>query len=207
MFTESVMPCNHLIPCPLLLLLPSIFPRIRTFSSESGLPVRWLKYWSFSFRINSFDEYSWLISFRIKLFDILTVQGTLKSLFQHHSSKTSILQPSALFMVQLSHPYMTTEKLQLWLYRSLLAKWCLRLLICCQCLLSYPSKEQSSLNFMTAVTVYSDFGSQEKNIFYCFHIFPYLFATMWWDWVPCSLFSLFVCLFCVLMLTLSQLLW
>jgi len=104
------MPSNHLILCPLLLLLPSIFPSIRTFSSESGLPVRWLKYWSFSFSISPSHEYSGLIFFRIELFELLAVQGTLKSLFQHHSSKASILQHSAFFMVQLSHPYMTTGK-------------------------------------------------------------------------------------------------
>ena len=110
MSIESMTPSNHLILCPLLLLLPSIFPSIRTFSSESGLPVRWLKYWSFSFSISPSHEYSGLIFFRIELFELLAVQGTLKSLFQHHSSKASILQHSAFFMVQLSHPYMTIGK-------------------------------------------------------------------------------------------------
>ena len=109
MSIESVMPCNHLVLCPLL-LLPPIPPSIRVFSSESALHIRWPKYWSFSFSISSSSEYSGLISFRIDWFDLLAVQGTLKSLLQHHSSKASILQCSALFMVQLLHPCMTTGK-------------------------------------------------------------------------------------------------
>ena len=107
---ESVMPSNHLILCRPLLLLPSIFPSIRLFSNESTLPIRWPKYWSFSFIISPFNEYSELISFRIDWFDLLAVQGTPKSLLQHHSSKASILHCSAFFMVQLSHSYMTTGK-------------------------------------------------------------------------------------------------
>ena len=110
MSIESVMPSNHLILCHPLLLLPSIFPSIRVFSSESVLHVRWPKYWSFSFSISASSEYSRLISFRIDWFDLLAVQGALRNLLQHHSSKASILQCSALFMVQLSHPYMTTGK-------------------------------------------------------------------------------------------------
>ena len=104
------MPSNHLILCYPLLLLPSIFPSIRVFSSESVLHIRWLKYWSFSFSISPSNEYSGLVSFRMDWFDLLAVQGTLKSLLQHHSSKASILWCSAVFMVQLSHPYMTTAK-------------------------------------------------------------------------------------------------
>ena len=108
MFVKSVMPSNQLIlRCPLL-LLPSIFSSIRVFSNESALCIRWPKYWSFSFSIRPSNEYSGLISFRIDWFDLLAVQGTLKSLLQHHSSKTSILGRSAFFMVQLSYPYMTT---------------------------------------------------------------------------------------------------
>ena len=107
---ESVMPSNHLILCHPLLLLPSIFPSIRVFSNKSNLGIRWPKYWSFSFSISPTNEYSGLISFRIDWFDLLAVQGTLKSLLQHHSSKPSILQHSAIFIVQLSHPYMTTGK-------------------------------------------------------------------------------------------------
>ena len=104
------MPSNHLILCHPLLLLPSIFPSIRVFSNESLLRIRWPKYWSFSFSISPSNEYSGLISFRMDWLDLLAVQGTLKSLLQHHSSKASILQCSAFFIVQLSHPYMTTGK-------------------------------------------------------------------------------------------------
>ena len=103
------MPSNHLILCHPL-LLPSIFPSIRGFSNESALCIRWSKYWSFSFSISTSNEYSGLISFRMDWLDLLAVQGTLKSLLQHHSSKASILWCSAFFMVQLSHPYMTTGK-------------------------------------------------------------------------------------------------
>src|SRR5574337_461566 len=104
------MPSNHLILCCPLLLLPSIFPSIRVFSNESSLCIRWPKYWSFSFNISPSNEYPGLISFRMYWLDLLAVQGTLKSLLQHHISKASILQHSASFMVQLSHPYMTTGK-------------------------------------------------------------------------------------------------
>ena len=104
------MPSNHFILCHPLLLRPSIFPSIRVFSNESVLNIRWPMDWSFSFSISPSNEYSGLISFRINWFDLLAVQGTLKSLLQHCSSKASILQHSAFFMVQLSHPYMTTEK-------------------------------------------------------------------------------------------------
>ena len=107
---ESVMPSNHLILCHPLLLLPSIFPSIRVISNESALHIRWPKYWSFSFNISSSNEYSGLISFRMVWLDLLAVQETLKSLLQHHSSKASILQCSAFFIVQLSHPYMATGK-------------------------------------------------------------------------------------------------
>ena len=109
MFIESVMPSNHLILCCLLLLLLSSFPRIRVFSNESVLCIRWPKYWHFSFNISPFNEYSGLISFRMDWLDLLAVQGTLKSL-QHYSSKASILRHSAFLIVQLSHPYMTIGK-------------------------------------------------------------------------------------------------
>ena len=107
MSIELMMPSNHLILCHPLLLLPSIFPSIRIFSNESVLCIKWPKYWSFSFSISFSNEYSGLISFRIHWFDLLAVQGTLKSLLQHYNSKALILQCSAFFMVQLSHPYMT----------------------------------------------------------------------------------------------------
>ena len=110
MSIESVMPSNHFILCHPLLLLSSIFPSIRVFSNESALRIRWPKYWSFSFNINTSNEHPGLISFRMDWLDILAVQGTLKSLLQHHSSKTSILQRSAFSIVQLSHPYMTIGK-------------------------------------------------------------------------------------------------
>ena len=110
MSIKSVMPSNHLILCHPLLLLPSIFPSIRVFSNESVLHIRWPKYWSFSFSISLSNEYSGLISFRIDWLDLLEVEGTLKSLLQHHSSKASILQCSAFIIIQLSHPNMATGK-------------------------------------------------------------------------------------------------
>ena len=110
MSIESVMPSNHLILCHPLLLLPSIFPSIRVSSNESALLIRWPKYWSFSFSISPSNEHLGLISFRMDWLDLLGVQGTLKSLLQHHSSKASILQPSDFFVVQLSHAYITTRK-------------------------------------------------------------------------------------------------
>ena len=112
---ESVMPSSHLVLCHPLLLLPSIFPSIRVFSNELAVRIRWPKYWSFSFSISPFNEYSGLISFRMDRLDLLAVQGTFKSLLQHHSSKASILQCSAFFTVKLSHPYMTTGKTSTWL--------------------------------------------------------------------------------------------
>ena len=110
MSIESVMPSNHLILCRPLLFLPSIFPNIRVFSNESALLIRWPKYWSFSFNISPSNEHPGLISFRMDGLDLLAVQGTLKSLLQNHTSKASILQRSAFFIVQLSHPYMTPGK-------------------------------------------------------------------------------------------------
>ena len=110
MSIESVMPSNHLILCRPLLLLPSIIPSVRVFSNESALHIRWPKYWSFNFNISPSNEHSGVISFRMDWLGLLAVQGTLKSLLQHHSSKASILQRSAFFIVQLSHPYMTTGK-------------------------------------------------------------------------------------------------
>ena len=110
MCIELVMPPSHLILCRLLLLLPSIFPSIRVYSNESALHMRWPKYWSFSLSISPSNEHPGLVSFRMDWLDLLTVQGTLKSLLHHHSSKASILWCSAFFIVQLSHPYMTLEK-------------------------------------------------------------------------------------------------
>ena len=132
MSIELVMPSNHLILCHPLLLVPSIFPSIRVFSNESIPRIRWTKYWSFSFSISPSNEYSGLISFRIDWLDLLAVQGTLKSLLQHHGSKASILQLSVFFIVQLSHLYMTTGKtiaLTRWTFVSKVN--CLCFVICC----------------------------------------------------------------------------
>ena len=123
MSIESVMPSNYFILCQPLLLLPSIFPSIRIFSNESAFRMRWPKYWSFSFNISPSNECSELISFRIDWLDLLAVQGTLKSLLQHHSSKASILRRSAFFIVQLSHPYMTTGKVTILLLFYVWSFW------------------------------------------------------------------------------------
>ena len=124
------MPSNHLILCHPLLLLSSIFPSIRVFSNESALHFRWPKYWSFSFNISPSNEHPGLISFRMDWLDLLAVQGTLKNLLQHHSSKASILQHSAFFVVQLSHPYMTTGKTIALTRRTFVDKVLSLLLIC-----------------------------------------------------------------------------
>ena len=128
---ESVMPSNHLILCHPLLLPPSIFLSIRVFSNESVIHIRWPKYQSFSFSISPSNEYSGLISFRMDWFDLLGVQGTLKSFLQHHSSKASVLWHSAFFIVQLSHPYMTSGKTKALIRPTFSAKYYLRFLICC----------------------------------------------------------------------------
>ena len=122
MLTESMIPSNHLLLCHPLFLLFSIFPSIKVFSNESVLHMRWPKYWNFSFSISHSNKYSGLISFRMDWFDFLVVQETHKSLFQHHSSKASILRPSAFFIVQLSHPYMTTGETIALTIQPLLAK-------------------------------------------------------------------------------------
>ena len=124
MSIESVMPSNHLILCRPLLPLPSVFPSIRVFSNESVLLIRWPKYWSFSFNISPSNEHSWLISFRMDWLDLLAVQGTLRSFLQHHSWKASNPWHSAIFIVQLSHPYMPTGKTKALTRRSERAWWC-----------------------------------------------------------------------------------
>ena len=131
LYIESVMPSNHLVLCRSLLFLLSIFPSIRVFSNESALCIRWPKYWSFSFIISTSNEYSELISFRIDWFDLLAVQGTLKSLIQHHSSKASMIWHSAIFMVQISHPYMTTGKTIALTIQTSVGKLRSLLFICC----------------------------------------------------------------------------
>ena len=158
MSIESMIPSNHLILCLLLLLLPSVYPSIRVFSNELALCIRWPQYWNFSS-----SEYSGLISFRIDWFDLLAFQGTLKSLLQHYSSKASILQHTAFFMVQLSHPYMTPGKtitIQTFVI-SLLFNMLSRFVI------AFLPKSKH-LNFMAAVTICSDFGAQENKVCHCF---------------------------------------
>ena len=165
MSIDLVMPSNHLILCHPLLVLTSIFPSIRVFSNESVLLIREPKYWSFSFSISLSNEYPGLISFKIDWLDLLAVQGILKSLLQHHSSKASIHWCSAFFIVQLSHPYMTTGKTMALTRRTFVSK-VISLLI--NMLSRFVTaflkggKEQSSFNFMAAVTICSDFLSPRK---------------------------------------------
>ena len=156
MSIESVMSSNHLILCCLLFLLPSIFSSIRVFSKESVLPIRWPKCWSFSFSINPSNEYSGLIPFRMDWFDLLAVQGTLKSLLQHHGSKASILQHSAFSMVQLSHPYMTIGK-TIALTRRIFVGQIMSLLFNMLSRFAIAFIPRSKrLNFMASVTICSD---------------------------------------------------
>ena len=156
------MPSNRLILCHPLLLPPSIFPSIRVFSNESVLRIRWPKYWSFSFSISPSNECSGLISFRMDWLDLLAVQGTLKSLLQHHSSKASVLQHSAFFMVHLLHPYMTTGKtiaLTRWTFVGKVI--CLLFNMLSGLVITFLPRSKH-LNFMAAVTICSDFGAPKK---------------------------------------------
>ena len=164
MSIESVMPSNHLILCRPLLLLPSIFPSIRVFSKELALHIRWPKYWSVSFNISPSNEYSGLISFRMDWLDLLAVQGTLKNLLQHHSSKTSILWCSAFFIVQRSHPYMTTGKNIALTRRTFVGKdMSLLFNMLPKSVITFlPSSKK--FNFMAAVTICSDFGAQKNKV-------------------------------------------
>ena len=166
------MPSNQLILCHPLLLVPSIFPSIRVFSNESALHIRWPKYWSFSFNISPSNEHPGLIPFRMYWLDLLAVQGTLKSLLQHHSSKASILRCSAFFTVQLLHPYMTTGKTIALTRWTFVGKVMSLFLICCLVGHSLSSKEQASFNFMVAVTICSDLGAPQNKVCHCFHYFP-----------------------------------
>ena len=174
MSIESVMPSNHLILCHPLLLPPSIFPSIRIFSSKWTLCIRWLKYWSFSFSISLSNEYSGLISFRIDWFDLLAVQGTLKSLLQHHSSKASILWCSAFFMVQFSHPYMTIRK-TIALTRQTFVDKVMSLLFDMLYRLVIALLPRSKC----LLTVRNDFGAQENTVCHCFHCFPIYLLIMY----------------------------
>ena len=161
MSIELVMPSNHLILCRPLLLLTSIFPSIRVFSNELALYIRWPKYWGFSFNISPSYEHPGLISFRMDWIDLLAVQGTLKTLLQHHSSKASILLHSAFFIVQLSHPYMTTGKTIALTRRTFVGKvMSLFFNMLFRLVITYlPS---SKCLFMAAVTICSDFGAPPK---------------------------------------------
>ena len=181
------MPSNHLIFGRPLFLPPSIFSSIRVFSSKSVLRIRWCKYWSFSFSISPSNEYSGLISFRIDWLDLLAVQRTFKSLLQHHSSKASILWCSAFFIIQLSHPYMTTGKtigLTRWtsvgkimsLLFNMLSRLVIAFLLRSKCLLI------SWLQSPSAVIL------EPKKIKSLFPWFPHLFAMKWWDQMPQSVF-------------------
>ena len=167
------MPSNHLILCHPLLLSPSILPSIRVSSNESGLHIRWPKYWSFSFSISPFNEYSGLISFRMDWFDLLAVQGTLRSLLQHHSLKAPILWCSSFFMVQLSHPYTTTGKTIVLTRQTFVGKvMSLLFNTLSRFAIAFLPRSKHSFNFMAAVTICSDFGAQENKVCHCFHCFP-----------------------------------
>ena len=170
------MPSNHLILCHPLLLLPSIFPSIRVFSNKSTLQIRWPKCWSFSFSISPSNEHPGLISFRMDWLDLLAVQGTLKSLFQHHSSKASILRCSAFFVVQLSHPYMTTGKtiaLTRWTFVgkviSLLFNMLSRLVIT-----FLPRSKRLLISWLQSPSAVILEHPQNK-VCHCFHCFPIYF--------------------------------
>ena len=173
MAIKLVMPSNYLILWHPPFLLPSIFPSIRVLTDESVLRIRWPKYWSFSFSISPFNEYSGLISFRMDWLDVLAVQGTFKSLLQHHSSKASILQHSAFFMVQLSHPYMTTGKIialtrrtfvgkVMYLLFNMMCRWVIAFLPRNKCLLI------SWLQTLSAVIL----EPPPNKVSHCFHCFP-----------------------------------
>ena len=176
MSIESVMPSSHLILCCPLLLLPPIPPSIRVFSNESTLHMRWPKYWNFSFNMSPSNKHTGLISFRMDWLDLLAVQGTLKSLLQHHHSKASIFRHSTFFTVQLSHPYMTTGKtraLTRWTFAgkvmSLLFNMLSRLVI------TFLPRSKCVLISWLQFTICSDFGAQ-KNSLTLFPLFPHLFA-------------------------------
>ena len=171
MSIESVMPSNHVILCCPLLLLPSIFPSIGVFSYESALHIRWPKYWNFSFNISPSNEHPGLISFRMDWLDLLAVQGILKSLLQHHGSKPSILLCSAFFIVQLSHPYMTSGKTltrRTFVDRltSLLFNMLSRLVI-----IFLPRRKSHLISWWQSPFAVI-FGAQKNKVRHCFHCFP-----------------------------------
>ena len=167
------MPSNHLILCHPLLLLPSIFPSIRVFSNESVLRIRWPKYWSFSFNISLFNEHPWLISFRMDWLDILAIQGTLKSLLQHHSSKASIHLHSAFFIVQLSHPYKTTGKTIALTRRTFVDKvMSLLLIMLSRLVITFLPRSRHLLISWLQSPYAVIFRAQKNKVSHCFHSFP-----------------------------------
>ena len=172
MSIESVMPSNHLILCCPLLLQSAIFPSIRVFSNESVLHIRWPKYWSFSFSMSPSNEYLGLISFRMDWLDLREVQGTLKCLLQHYSSKASILRCSTYFMAQLSHPYMTTGKTIALTRWTFVGKVMFLFSNMLSMLIVAFLPRSKNLNFMAAVTICSDLGAQNNKVCHCFHCFP-----------------------------------
>ena len=177
MSIESVMPSTISFSVDPFSSCLQSFPASGSFPNESVLPIRWPKYWNFSFSINPSNEYSGLISFRMDWFDLLAVQGTLKSLLQHHSSKASILQHSAFFIVQLSYPYLTTGKtiaLTRWTFVGKVMSLLFNMLS--RIARSFSSKEQVSFNFMAAVTICNDFGAPQNKVSHCFHCFPIYLA-------------------------------
>ena len=166
------MPSNHLILCHPHLLPPSIFPSIRVFSNESTLHIRWPKYWSFSFSINPSNEHLGLI-FRMDWSDLLAVQGTLKSLLQHYSSKASIPQCPAFFIIQLSYPYMKTGKtiaLTIQTFVGIVMSLLFNMLS--GFVIAFHPRSKTSFNFMIAVTICCDFGAPQNKVSHCFHCFP-----------------------------------
>ena len=181
MSIESVMSPNHLILCHPLHLPPSIFPSIRVFSNESVFRIRWPKYWSFSFSISPSNEYSGLISFRMDWFDLLAVQGTFKTLLQHHSLKASILRHSAFFIVQLSHAYMTTGKTIALTIGTFVGKAVSLLFnILSRFVIAFLPRSKC-LNLMAIVTICSDFGAPKYKVCHFFHCFPICHKEMGMD--------------------------
>ena len=183
MSIEPVMSSNHLILCRPLLLLPSIFPRIRVFSNESVLRIRWPKYWSFSFSISPSNDYSGPISFRMDWLDLLAGQETLKSLLQHQSSKASFLQCSAFFIVQLSHPYMTTGKSIALTRRTFLGKVMSLLFNMLSTLVITFLLRSKHLLISWLQSPYAVILESPKIVFHCFHCFPIYFP--WGDGTGC----------------------
>ena len=184
MSIEPVMLSNHLILCHPLLCEPSICPSIRVFSNESALHIKWPEYWSFSFGMSPYNEYSGLISFRIDRCDLLAVQGTLKSLPQHHTSKASIIWHSALLMVQLSHPYMTTRKTTALTIQTFVSKVMLFNKLPRFVIALLPRSKHLLISRLQSLSQW--FWSPRKENLPLLPLFPLLLAMKWWDWMPWS---------------------